>query len=303
MTQLGVGLEFLERCPAIHFRHQNVERDRLWPVLACERERLDTVACRYDAIAFLPEGLGKQVAHHGIIVHHKHSRTSVCRFHHRCRRLRGSGDNAVIRKRDGECRACAGRALDRDVAAQHGAEVLGDGEPKARAAEAPGGRGVRLAERLEQLAELFLCHADPRVRHAETGSRIVLARHHKRQRALARELVGIAQQVKQTLLYLGVVGAKAANIRRADHLDAILILVGQRLDDRQHLLDQSLNVYLLDEDIHLPGLDLRQVENVVDQSQQVPAGAFDLLQIVDGLFVLLVGGVLLQNFAVANDRI
>src|SRR6266576_2164405 len=62
VTQLGVGLEFLERCPAIHFRHQNVERDRLWPVLACERERLDTVACRYDAIAFLPEGLGKQVA-------------------------------------------------------------------------------------------------------------------------------------------------------------------------------------------------------------------------------------------------
>jgi hypothetical protein len=33
--------------------------------------------------------------------------------------------------------------------------VLGDGEPETRAAEALGGRGIRLAERLEQPAELF----------------------------------------------------------------------------------------------------------------------------------------------------
>ena len=123
------------------------------------------------------------------------------------------------------------------------------------------------------------------------------------QRALARELVGVAQQVQQALLYLGLVGAKATNIGRADHFDDILILVGQRLDDRQHLLKQGLNVYILDEDIHLPGLDLRQVENVVDQPQQVPAGALDLLQVVDRLFVALFGGVLLQDFAVADDRI
>ena len=105
------------------------------------------------------------------------------------------------------------------------------------------------------------------------------------------------------MLYLGLVGAEAANIGRADHLDDIPNLVGQRLDDRQRLLEQGLNVYLLDKDIHLPGLDLRQIENVVDQSQQVPAGAFDLLQVADRLFVVPVGGILLQNFAVADDRI
>ena len=65
--------------------------------------------------------------------------------------------------------------------------------------------------------------------------------------------------------YLGLVGVEAADVGRADHLDDILTLVGQRLDDRQHLLDQSLNVHRLDEDIHFPGLDLRQVEDVVDQ--------------------------------------
>ena len=81
VTQLGVGLEFLERSPAIHLRHQHVERDRLWSVLACERQRLDAVAGRYDAIALLLEGLGKQAAHRRIIVHHEHGRAPVC--HHR----------------------------------------------------------------------------------------------------------------------------------------------------------------------------------------------------------------------------
>ena len=138
-------------------------------------------------------------------------------------------------------------------------------------------------------------------READPG--IALARHRQGQRALARELVGVAQQIEQALFYLGLVGAEAANIGRANHLDDILTLVGERLDDRQHLFNQRLNVYRLDEDIHLSGFDLRQVENVVDQSQQVAAGTFDLLQIVDRLFVALVDGVLLQDFAVADDRI
>src|SRR5438128_4207020 len=70
VTQLGVGLEFLERSPAIHLRHQHVERDRLWPVLACERQRLDAVAARYDAITLLPGALGNEAAHRPFLVHH-----------------------------------------------------------------------------------------------------------------------------------------------------------------------------------------------------------------------------------------
>ena len=36
VAQRGVGLELLERAPAVHLRHQYVERDRLRPVLARE---------------------------------------------------------------------------------------------------------------------------------------------------------------------------------------------------------------------------------------------------------------------------
>ena len=48
------------------------------------------------------------------------------------------------------------------------AEVLGDGQAKTGAAELLGGRGVGLAERLEQPAKLFLGHADAGVRHARS---------------------------------------------------------------------------------------------------------------------------------------
>ena len=40
---------------------------------------------------------------------------------------------------------------------------------------------------------------------------------------------------------------------------------------------------------HLASLDLRQVEDVVDQSQQVPSGTLDLLQVFNWLIVALVG--------------
>ena len=181
--------------------------------------------------------------------------------------------------------------------------MLGDGEAKTRAAEPLGGRGIRLAERLEQPAELFRGHSNSSVRHPEADLGTTNTLHRQGQRTLAGELVGVAHQVKQALLDLGLIGTEAADIGRADHLDGIFTLIGERLDDRHHLLKQGLDVDRLDEDIHLPGLDLRQVEDVVDQPQQVPAGAFDLLQVVDRGLVVLVGGVLLQDFAVADDRI
>src|SRR5207248_6614259 len=64
------------------------------------------------------------------------------------------------RQGDREGRAGIRRALNRDMPAQHLAEVLGDGEPKPGASVAPCGRRVGLAEGLEQTAELLLAHAD-----------------------------------------------------------------------------------------------------------------------------------------------
>src|SRR2546430_13082575 len=67
----------------------------------------------------------------------------------------------------GEHRAVAGLARHRDVAAHHAGELAGDGEAQARTAEPLRGRGVALAELLEQFAELLARHADPGIGDGE----------------------------------------------------------------------------------------------------------------------------------------
>ena len=58
-----------------------------------------------------------------------------------------------------------------DIAAHHAGKPAGDGEPEAGAAEAAGGRGLRLGEFLEQLRLLFRRHADAGVADGEFDPR------------------------------------------------------------------------------------------------------------------------------------
>ena len=48
-----------------------------------------------------------------------------------------------------------------------------------------------------------------------------------------------------------------------------------------HLGEQVGDVERLEEEVHLAGLDLGEVEDVVDQAEQVLAGAADLLEVGD----------------------
>src|ERR1700722_7723011 len=146
VAQAGVGLELLERAPAVQLRHHHIERDRLWSVLARQCQRLDAIASRYDAITFLFESLGEQAAHRRIVIHDKHGRTPVCSRRRGYWRIENGWRDILIRKPDDECRTRARSALDREVATQHDAETLGDGEPETRTAKTLGGRGIRLAE-------------------------------------------------------------------------------------------------------------------------------------------------------------
>src|SRR5438045_9694606 len=70
-------------------------------------------------------------------------------------------------KPQGEHRALARLARRRDVAAHHARELAGNGEAQARTAEPLRGRGLRLAELLEQFAELLRRHADPGISDGE----------------------------------------------------------------------------------------------------------------------------------------
>src|SRR5215217_9125117 len=68
------------------------------------------------------------------------------------------------RKADGEGRALAGLARDRDVAAQHAAEVSGDRQPQPSPAIGPGRGGVRLAKGREAAPDLLRRHSDAGIR-------------------------------------------------------------------------------------------------------------------------------------------
>ena len=60
--------------------------------------------------------------------------------------------------------------------------------------------------------------------------------------------------------------------RAVDH-ELVAVLLDERLDGRRHVVDQRRDVERLEEELHLAGLDLRQVEDVVDQREQVLARA------------------------------
>ena len=65
-----------------------------------------------------------------------------------------------------------GDARHGHVAAQHPGEAPRDREAQAGAAVLAGRRGVGLGERLEKLGDLFLRHADARVRHGDLDPRL-----------------------------------------------------------------------------------------------------------------------------------
>src|SRR5713101_2687191 len=90
------------------------------------------------------------------------------------------------------------------------------------------------------------------------------------------ELAGIAQQIEEALLYLGPVGVERAERRRTEDFETVRIGRGQRLDNPTHLLDQTAEIDLFEIEVHLARLDLRQIEDVVDQTEEVPAGVADL---------------------------
>ena len=121
--------------------------------------------------------------------------------------------------------------------------------------------------------------------------------------AFVGELAGVAQQVEKALLELGAVGVKRAERRRTDDFETVRVRRRQRLDDRAHLLDQTGEIDLFEIEVHLAGLDLRQIEDVVDQAEEMPAGIADLGEVGQKLVLPLVLRGLVQHLAVADDRV
>ena len=135
------------------------------------------------------------------------------------------------------------------------------------------------------------------------GRSALEALRHQGQPAVLGELAGVAQNVEQALLELGAVGAHAAEVVRRPDFERVAVLLGQRNDERAHLFEQRHDLDVFEIDVHPAGLDLRQIENVVDQAEQMAAGAFDLLEVGNETFLAEIGRLFLQDLAVADDGV
>ena len=267
---------------AIHPGHVNVgEHDRVVAALP-GLQALDAVGGRIGGDAERQELAHQHLAIDGMVVDHQH-RTAGRRWqgHRRValgRKRRQVDQRRIGRRRhqverDGEGRAGAGRALDRDVPAHELRQAADDRQAEASAAVASRGRAVGLGERLEEPRLLRLAHADAGVadRQDDTGAAFAqrLGAGADHGAAALGELQRIAQQVEQDLAHPGRIADQRVGRagRRGGHQRQALALGlrAQRGDDAVDQAGQRERRFL---ELEPAGLDLGEIEQIVDDPQQ-----------------------------------
>ena len=303
----GIGLERGEHGPSVHAGHDRVERDHVGREGARTRETGPSVGCLLDSVARAREVIAHQGAGRCVVIDHE-DRQSIPLLG----RLRGGvhrhlGPRFRPRQAHRECGPLARHALDDDLAPHPLRDTPTDREPEPGAAVASCRRRVGLCEGLEEPRHLLRRHPDPRVRHAEHESvarRAALAAGRECDDAALGELAGVREQVEEHLPH-----AREVRVHRADLLvdlddQSIVILLDERANGRRRGLDDLADRERLRGELHLPGLDLREIEHVVDQREQVLARGLDLRQVAnERLESDLLLRLLLQHLAVADDRV
>ena len=173
----------------------------------------------------------------------------------------------------------ADRALDSDRAAHQLDQPLGHDQADAGAFLRAGFLAEAI-ERLEQLRQLLGRHPRAGIAHADPDRvrRVRLAGHRHRAVGLV-VLDRVEQQVDQHLLDAGAVGFHEVRRleRRKRHVDGALARL--RLDHRLALEHHFRERDGLARQRRVARFDQRQVEDLVDQLEQVPAGLDDLVEV------------------------
>ena len=172
-------------------------------------------------------------------------------------------------------------ALDPHGAAHELAEPAADGEAEARAAEAPRRRAVDLAERLEEPALPLLGNTHAGVAHGEFEAEPPVVRrpvgaHAHHDLAAIGELHRVADEVQEDLPEPRVVADdRRRHVRRdlAGHVEALLRGGGAQQHERP--LDALAEVEGARVDVHAARLDLREIEDVVDDREERVAARAD----------------------------
>ncbi|MCX5743251.1 MAG: hypothetical protein NT062_12225, partial [Proteobacteria bacterium] len=181
--------------------------------------------------------------------------------------------------RELERRADADLAGDGHLAVHELDEPLADREPETGAAVEPRRRRVDLGERAEQPVDPIRGDADASVAHADPqGDELAVGDPVDGDEDVAPlgELHRVRQQVEQHLPDAPEVAADPERGRRIDEVRELEPLRRRgRRDQVERGLDALAQVERMELDLELARLDLREVEDVVDDRQQVIAARPD----------------------------
>src|SRR5690606_28467505 len=174
-------------------------------------------------------------------------------------------------------------------------EVRTDGQ-----AEAGADRALDLLELAEHAYLVFRRNAGASVEHAQLHIRrldVALEADASR----LRELHGIAEQVDQDLSQSPPVGdQRQVATRRLSQLETLLLRL--RTYAEQRIIEHTLQVRRLQIDLHTVGLQLRKVQQVVQQAEQVFCGTRGVLDEAARALGQLAREPLEHQLAVSLDR-
>ncbi len=186
---------------------------------------------------------------------------------------------------DPELGAFVGDAVDTDLAAHLLDQSFGNDQSKAGTAWLARHGVVRLTEGLEQRAQVLIGQADAGVLHADAQlgaiGIVVLDHGADGDGAFVGELDRVTDQIGQHLFEAQRIAQQRQRRVAIDQADQLQMLgVCSRGEDGQCVLDQITEVERDAVEHQLAGLDLGEVENLVDDSEQAVGGLLDGAQII-----------------------
>src|SRR5437899_4772708 len=212
---------------------------------------------------------------------------------------------AVTPHRYRECErgALARLAFHPDAAAVQLDELLGQRQAESGAFLLLRVIAPDLAELLEHGLMIFGRDADPGVADRDLEPAGIAMRRYVDAAAVGRELDRVGQEVDEDLLHLALVGLNVAQRRIDAHLQSDIVPLRTLAHQRHRIGERRSDIECRQVELHPARLDLRQVEDVVDESQQVLARRIDVVQVIRLLLVHLAKEFLLQHLRKADDRV
>ena len=105
------------------------------------------------------------------------------------------------------------------------------------------------------------------------------------------------------MAHANLIGIHGADVVRAIHDDLVSVLARDSLDGVNDVADQSRNRETFEDEVHFSGLDLGQIENIVDQRQKMAGRTLDTIERLDLIVAFEFARILLQHFGYADDGI